>query len=169
MTETDLLSDLDIVRRACPDAIVAEEQSYGETTLVIRREDLVDVARLLHDEPSLAFTTLMDCCGLDNSGVGREPRFSVVYQLYSLPLNRSLRLMVWLCEGEEVPSLTSVWPGAGWYEREAFDMFGILFSGHPDLRRILMPEDFQGHPLRKDFPLGDSPVDHGLMPRSANP
>jgi NADH-quinone oxidoreductase subunit C len=166
MTETDLQSDLDIVRRAFPDAVVAEEHSYGETTLVIRREDLVDVARLLRDEPSLAFTTLMDCCGLDGSGLGREPRFAVVYQLYSLPRNRSLRLMVELGEGEEAPSLTGVWPGANWYEREAFDMFGIRFGGHPDLRRILMPDDFQGHPLRKDFPLGDVAVDHGVPPRT---
>lgn len=166
MTQTDLHSDLDILRRAYPEAIVAEDSYRGETTLVIRRENLVDVARLLRDEPALAFTMLIDCCGLDGLGLAHRPRLSVVYQLYSLSHNRCLRLMVGVEEGKEVPSVTGVWPGANWYEREAFDMFGIRFAGHPDLRRILMPVDYEGHPLRKDSPLGDVEVDHGVPPRS---
>lgn len=163
MAESNPITDA--VRRALPEAIVAEESFRGETTLVVRAGDLVQVAKLLRDDPELAFGMLKDCCGLDDLPLGRKPRFAVVYQLYSLAKNRSVRLMVRVAEGEPVPSLTGVWPGANWYEREAFDMYGIHFSGHPDLRRILLPDDFDGHPLRKDFPLGDEPVDHGLPGR----
>lgn len=163
MTETNIA---EAIRQAHPDAILEEQSFRDETTLVIRPEALVTVARLLRDDPRLAFTMLKDCCGVDYLSLGRQPRFALVYQLYSLPHNRSLRLMVGVAEGEAAPSLSSVWPGANWYEREVYDMFGIPFSGHPDLRRILMPDDFSGHPLRKDFPLGDTPIDHGVPPRA---
>ena len=156
----------EIIREAFPNAILQEESFRDETTLLLRREDLVAVARLLRDDPRLAFSMLKDCCGVDYLTLGRRPRFAIVYQLYSLSHNRSLRLMVGVDEGESVPSVTGVWPNANWYEREAYDMFGIPFADHPDLRRILMPDDFNGHPLRKDFPLGNEPVDHGLPPRS---
>ncbi|MDI7274694.1 MAG: NADH-quinone oxidoreductase subunit C [Anaerolineae bacterium] len=154
------------VREAFPNAIVREESFRDETTLVLRLADLVGVARLLRDDPRLAFSMLKDCSGVDYLPLGRQPRFAVAYHLYSLSHNRSVRLMVGVDEGEAVPSVSGVWPGASWYEREVYDMFGIRFDGHPDLRRILMPEDYTGHPLRKDFPLGDEPVDHGLPPRS---
>ncbi len=154
------------VRRAFPEAVLEEQTFRDEPTLVVRPQDLPAVARLLRDDPELAFGMLKDCCGLDGLGLGRQPRFAVVYQLYSLQHNRSLRLMVGADEGQAVPSVVPVWPGANWYEREVYDMFGIRFEGHPDLRRILNPEDLDGHPLRKDFPLGDVPVDHGVPPRS---
>jgi NADH-quinone oxidoreductase subunit C len=163
MTQSEIV---DAVRRAFPEAILEEQTFRDETTLVIRLVDLVGVARLLHDDPHLSYAILMDCCGLDRSQLGQQPRFAVVYQLYSLQHNRSLRLLVAAREGEAVPSLAGVWPGANWYEREVYDMFGIPFAGHPDLRRILMAEDFGGHPLRKDFSLGDTPVDHGVPPRA---
>ena len=156
----------EIIREAFPNATLQEESFRDETTLLLRREDLVAVARMLRDDPRLAFSMLKDCCGVDYLTLGRRPRFAIVYQLYSLSHNRSLRLMVGVDEGESVPSVTGVWPNANWYEREAYDMFGIPFADHPDLRRILMPDDFDGHPLRKDFPLGNEPVDHGLPPRS---
>ncbi len=156
----------EIIREAFPNAILQEECFRDETTLLLRHEDLVAVARLLRDDPRLAFSMLKDCCGVDYFTLGRRPRFAIVYQLYSLSHNRSLRLMVGVDEGETVPSVTGVWPNANWYEREVYDMFGIPFADHPDLRRILMPDDFDGHPLRKDFPLGNEPVDHGLPPRS---
>ena len=154
------------VRRAFPDAVIEEQTFRDEATLVVRVQDLVAVARFLRDDPALAFTMLKDCCGLDGLLLGQTPRFAVVYQLYSMKHNRSLRLMVRVGDGQRVPSVVPVWPGAAWYEREAYDMFGIPFEGHPDLRRILTPEGFEGHPLRKDFPLGDVPVDHGVPPRS---
>ncbi len=153
---------VEAVRHACPDAIIDEQRFRDETTLVVRPQDLLAVARLLRDDPALAFGMLKDCCGFDGQPLGQAPRFAVVYQLYSLKHNRSLRLMARVNEGEAVPSLVAVWPGANWYEREAYDMFGIPFDGHPDLRRILNPDGLEGHPLRKDFPLGDVPVDHGV-------
>ena len=164
MTQSNAI--VDALRRAFPEAILEEQNYRDETTLVLRPADLVAVARMLRDDPEMAFAMLVDCCGVDYLNLGQTPRFAVVYQLYSLVHNRSLRLMVRVAEGETVPSLTGVWPGANWYEREVYDMYGIAFAGHPDLRRILMPEEFEGHPLRKDFPLGDEPVDHGLPPRA---
>ncbi len=156
---------VEAIRQAFPGAILDEQDFRDEPTVVVHPGDLVSVARFLHDDPALAFNMLKDCCGVDYMPLGRQPRFAVVYQLYSLTHNRSLRLMVGVDEGGAVPTLTGVWPGANWYEREVYDMFGIGFAGHPDLRRILLPEDFKGHPLRKDFPLGDQPVDHGVPPR----
>ena len=153
---------VDAIRTAFPEAILDEQSFRGETTLVLDARHLLAVAQKLRDDPALAFAMLKDCCGVDYLALGRRPRFAVVYQLYSLVHNRSLRLVVGVEEGQAVPSLVGVWPGANWYEREVYDMFGVPFAGHPDLRRILMPEDHQGHPLRKDYPLGDQPVDHGL-------
>ena len=163
MTQSNIVES---IRRAFPEAILEEEIFCDETTLVIRLADLVGVAGLLRDDPDLAYAILMDCCGLDRSQLGQQPRFAVVYQLYSLQHNRSLRLLVPVAEDEAVPSLTGIWPGANWYEREVYDMFGVSFAGHPELRRILMPDDYEGHPLRKDFSLGDTPVDRGVPPRA---
>jgi len=157
---------VDAIRQAFPDAILHEEGFRGEVTLLVRPDALVDVARLLREDPACAFEMLKDCCGVDDLVRGLRPRFAVVYHLYSLRHNHSLRLMVRVEEGEAVPSLSGVWPGANWYEREVYDMFGVPFVGHPDLRRILMPEDYAGHPLRKDHPLGDEPLDYGLPPRA---
>ncbi len=124
----------------------------GETTLIIQPEDLVKAARLLRDV--YQFDMLIDETAVDY-WPQETPRFHVVYQLYSTETNSLLRLRVPL-NGHEpaVDSLVSVWPVANWHEREIWDMFGIRFNGHPDLRRILMPYDWQGHPLRKDYPLG---------------
>jgi NADH-quinone oxidoreductase subunit C len=165
MAESGLLTDLAVIRQAFPGAILEWQTFRGETTLQLCPGDLPGVARLLRDDPALAFTMLKDCCGLDRLELGGEPRFCVVYQLYSMTHNRSLRLVVAVPEGEAVPTVSGVWPGANWYEREVYDMFGVVFAGHPDMRRILMPDGYEGHPLRKDFALGDSPVDHGLAPR----
>lgn len=164
---TEPISAVEAVRAAFPDAILEEQSFRGETTLVLRAQDLVAVASFLRDDPAQLFTMLKDCCGLDGLGLGQTPRFAVVYQLYSLQHNRSLRLMVRVDEGQAVPSVVSVWPGANWYEREVYDMFGVPFEGHPDLRRILNPEDLEGHPLRKDFALGDVPVDFGMPVRGS--
>ncbi len=133
------------------ESILEVAEFRGELTIVVRREDIVSLCTFLRDEPELAFNFLSDLCGVDR--LGRQPRFDVNYHLYSLDKNHRLRLKVKVEEGESVPSVTSVWSTANWHEREVFDLFGIRFDNHPDLRRIVMPEDWEGHPLRKDFPL----------------
>jgi len=121
-------------------------------TAVVGRDSVVGVASFLRDEPDLAFARLSDLCGVDYAGLEHEPRLAVVYHLHSFQLMRYVRLRVPIDEDDAVvPSLCVVWPGANYFEREAFDMFGIRFDGHPDLKRILMPDDFEGYPLLKDF------------------
>ena len=143
-------------------AIMGARESAGQLTLEVQREHIVSVCTRLRDDPALAFAQLMDLCGVDYLDYGREapagpragPRFAVVYHLLSLKRNRRLRLRAWL--DDELPliaSVTGIWNSAAWYEREAFDLFGIVFEGHPDLRRILTDYGFVGHPFRKDFPL----------------
>jgi NADH-quinone oxidoreductase subunit C len=132
-------------------AVQEVSEAHGELTLVVRREQIVYICRFLKDDPALRYDMLMDVAGVDY--LGREPRFEVVYHLYSIPHNSRLRLKVQVPEHDlVVPSVTSVWSTANWHEREAFDMLGIQFWEHPDLRRIYMPDDYPGHPLRKDFP-----------------
>lgn len=132
------------------DRIAEAAIAYGELTLVVHRETIVDAVRLLHDDPAMRFVSIVDVCGADYPE--REERFDVVYHLLSPYRNQRLRLKVRTDDDTPVPSITPVFPGADWYEREAYDLFGILFLGHPDLRRILTDYGFDGHPLRKDFP-----------------
>ena len=135
------------------------DEALGELTLVVKASDLIGVATLLRDEPSLRFEELIDLCGVDYSGWGGSEvpplRFAVVAHLLSVSNNCRLRLRVFAAEDDfpVVDTLTGVWPNANWYEREAFDLFGIMFEGHDDLRRILTDYGFVGHPFRKDFPL----------------
>jgi NADH-quinone oxidoreductase subunit C len=141
------------------DRVVSLEESLGELTLVVKPADLVGVATVLRDAPSLRFEQLIDLCGVDylhyGNGSWGGQRFAVVSHLLSITHNRRLRLRVFPSDESfpGVDSLTSVWPNANWYEREAFDLYGIVFSGHDDLRRILTDYGFVGHPFRKDFPL----------------
>jgi NADH-quinone oxidoreductase subunit C len=128
----------------------------GETTLTVASASIRDIAKLCKDE--LGFDYLVDLSGVDN--FGEEPRFEIVYELYSMERGQHLRLKISVSEDElEVPTVSDIWATADWHEREAFDMFGIKFSGHPDLRRILMWEGYPFFPLRKDFPLGGKPSD----------
>ena len=130
----------------------------NETTVVVRPQDIQGVCRFLRDDPDLAFDFLSDVTGVDRLKLPESsPRFEVVYHLYSLPHKRRLRLKVRVGEGESVPTVTGVWETANWHEREVYDLFGVPFDGHPDLRRILMPDDWEGHPLRKDYPVEASP------------
>lgn len=123
----------------------------GETTVVVPRQHLLGAAELLADEPSLRFSFLSDLSAVDRFPL--EPRFEVNYHLLSIEKRLRLRLKVKLSTADPVVhSVTQIWPTANWHEREVFDMFGILFEAHPDLRRILMPDDWEGHPLRKDYP-----------------
>jgi NADH-quinone oxidoreductase subunit C len=123
----------------------------GDWTLIVERDRLLDVLRALRDDPGTAFDVCSDVTAVD--WPPRPARFDVVYCLYSTRDRRRVRLKVRAAEGETVPSITSLWPAANWLEREVFDMFGVRFEGHPDLRRILMPDEWQGHPQRKDYPL----------------
>ena len=123
----------------------------GETTVVVPRQHLLAAAEFLAGEPSLRFSFLSDLSAVDRFPI--EPRFEVNYHLLSIENRLRLRLKVKLSSGDPVVhSVTGVWPTANWHERENFDLFGIHFEGHPDLRRILMPDDWEGYPLRKDYP-----------------
>ncbi|MBP6950754.1 MAG: NADH-quinone oxidoreductase subunit C [Alphaproteobacteria bacterium] len=124
---------------------------YNELMVSVERPAIVRVLTYLRDSKGLQFAQLMDVCGVDY--LGREPRFDVVYHLLSLVHNQRLRLKVQVEEGMPVPSVVSVYSSANWWEREVFDLYGIPFEDHPDLRRILTDYGFEGHPLRKDFPL----------------
>jgi NADH-quinone oxidoreductase subunit C len=129
----------------------------GDATLVVERTALVDVLRYCRDEQPLAFDVLMDLTAVDNLKYpGREdgPRFEVVYHLYSLAHNHRVRVKTRVDEDDaQVPTAVDLWPIANWFEREVWDMFGVRFAGHPDPRRLLMYEEFVGHPLRKDYPI----------------
>jgi NADH-quinone oxidoreductase subunit C len=147
------------VKTAIADKIARLDEAVGELTLSVQAADLLDVAARLRDDPLLKFEQLMDLCGVDylQYGEGRHEglRYAVVYHLLSVSRNHRLRLKVF-ARDDEFPVLDSVvgiWPVANWFEREAFDLFGIMFTGHPDLRRILTDYGFIGHPFRKDFPL----------------
>jgi NADH-quinone oxidoreductase subunit C len=135
-----------------PEAVVATHAYRGDETVVLRREGLLEVCRFLKDDAAMDFKMPIDVCGVDYLGK-KTPRFEVVYHLFSPRKRHRIRLKVELEESDPVvPSVTSVWRGVDWFEREAWDMIGISFQGHPDLRRILMYEEFVGHPLRKDYP-----------------
>ena len=132
---------------------------HGGATLDVAAADWFEVARALRDEPEFRFEQMIDLCGVDYASYGDRPRegkrFAVVVHLLSVHYNWRVRLRTF-CPDDEFPvvaSLVEVWPGAGWFEREAFDLFGLVFEGHPDLRRILTDYGFVGHPFRKDFPL----------------
>ena len=132
-------------------AVLKSTIEYGELTITVVREEIVNVLKILHDEARCQFEILIDICGVD--WPQRENRFEVVYHLLSPRLNQRIRVKLETNEHDPVPSVISIFPAADWFEREAYDMYGILFSGHPDLRRILTDYGFQGYPLRKDFPL----------------
>lgn len=143
------------LREAFDGAVLETGEFRGQVWATVSREQVVEVCRFLRDEEDLAFDYLRDLCGMDNLGhAPYERRFQVVYQLYSLANRAGLRLKVDAPEEDPVvPSVTSVYEAADWQEREAYDMYGIRFEGHPDLRRLLMPEDYRYHPQRKDFPI----------------
>ena len=132
-------------------AVTGAKLAFGELTLEANAADIVAVLSFLRDDAQCRFVCFIDICGADYPE--REKRFDVVYHLLSPYKNHRIRVKVQADEDTTVPSVISVFPGANWYERETFDLYGVLFSGHPDLRRILTDYGFAGHPLRKDFPL----------------
>lgn len=142
-----------ILRESLGREILAVESFRGDTIVTVERTSIVAACRTLRDHKDLHFNLLVALTAVDYWPA--EPRFAVVYQLYSIARNASLRLRVNVPgESPQVPTVEEVYPNANWHEREVYDMFGILFTGHSDLRRILMPHDWVGHPLRKDHPLG---------------
>lgn len=147
MALADLAKDLE----ARAPGLRATRIAYGELTLIAAVDMVVELLTFLRDDPALEFQVLIDLCAADYPE--RAHRFEVVYHLLSMRRNLRLRVKIELEEETPAPSVVGVYPAADWYEREAFDMYGVLFSGHPDLRRILTDYGFQGYPLRKDFPL----------------
>ena len=146
------LKDLgDHIAASLGEAITDTAIAYGELTVIARADDVVRVVEFLRDDPRCRFVSFVDICGADYPG--RERRFDVVYHFLSPYLNHRIRLKVEADETTAVPSLVAVFPAANWFEREVYDLYGVLFSGHPDLRRILTDYGFEGHPLRKDFPM----------------
>jgi len=133
-------------------AVDAAKFDRDELTIVVKRPAIRQACTILRDDPTLQFNFLADITGVD--WYPNEPRFDVVYHLLSIPRHKRLRLKVRLAgDDPSVESITSVWPSANFFEREVYDLFGVRFSGHPNLRRIMMPEDWDGHPLRKDYPV----------------
>ncbi|MBI4746499.1 MAG: NADH-quinone oxidoreductase subunit C [Deltaproteobacteria bacterium] len=139
------------IKERFPDSFLDSYSFRDENTVIIKKEDLVAVCRYLKSDPELSFDFLSDLCGVDY--MGRETRFEVVYHLFSISKRHRIRLKAMVGEGEKISSVTGIWSTSDWHEREAFDMYGIIFEGHPNLTRILMPENWDGHPLRKDYPL----------------
>ena len=149
--QVDPLMDLgEHIAASLGSAVLAQGVAYGELTLTVERDSIVEVARFLRDDSRCRFISMIDVCGVDYPE--RDERFDVVYHLMSPHLNQRIRVKLSADDMHPVPSITSVFRGADWFEREAYDLYGMLFSGHPDLRRILTDYGFDGHPLRKDFP-----------------
>jgi NADH-quinone oxidoreductase subunit C len=148
-----LLDPRDAVQSAFPDAVIDIVEFRGEITLVVDPSRIPEIAAYCRDTAGLEYNFLSDVAGVDY--YPQEPRFGINYHLYSMIHNRSLRLKAYVPgDAPELPTVTPVYPAANWSEREVYDMFGVVFTGHPDLRRILMPEQWDGYPQRKDYPLG---------------
>ena len=148
MTATDIITALTPL---VPNASFEEVPSVDFATFYVPTDRLVETCSALRDADALRFTAIIEITAADY--IPRQPRFEVVYHLLSIPRRARVRLKVRVADGAAVPTVQGVWKGAGWLEREVWDMFGIVFDGHPDLRRLLMPEDWEGHPARKDYPV----------------
>ena len=143
---------IEVVKNKFPDLIISSHDQCGDQTVVVRKEGIATLAKFLKYDPELDFNMLMDLTAVDCLHLKWTPRFEVVYHFYSLTKNHRLRVKVPVEAVDEVESLTELWPAANWFEREVWDMFGIKFKNHPNLKRILMYEEFKGHALRKDYP-----------------
>jgi NADH-quinone oxidoreductase subunit C len=147
----------DRLRQHVADHLLSIDEEYGDLVVTVRREAIREVARFLRDDTALSCQFLENLCGVDY--LGRDPRFEMVYHVLSFTNRHRVCLKVGVPEDDPtVPSLTALWPTANWQEREAYDMFGIIFTDHPSLERILMPDDWEGHPQRKDVALREEEV-----------
>ena len=149
---------VDLLKQTLPDALLEVTYHAAQALVRVPPARLVEVMRFLRDHADLRFDYLSNLTGMH--WPKKERPLEVVYHLYSIPRRHRLTVKIDLAEGEAAPSVTGLWPTADWHEREAFDLFGIRFDGHPDLRRILMPDEWSGHPLRKEYPLEGNPGDH---------
>ncbi|MCE5313053.1 MAG: NADH-quinone oxidoreductase subunit C [Nitrospiraceae bacterium] len=141
------------IREMFPEEVREIREYNSQTSVIVKRDRIKDIIRYLHSDPLLNFDLLKDLCGVDYSGK-KETRFEVVYHLYSLEYRSLLRIRAEVPEDDcSIDSVVDIFAGANWPERECYDLLGVVFKGHPDLRRILLPEDWEGHPLRKDYPL----------------
>ncbi|HXX33609.1 MAG TPA: NADH-quinone oxidoreductase subunit C [Thermodesulfobacteriota bacterium] len=134
----------------------------NEVTVTVSKGEIFDICKFLHSDPDLQYRLLTDLCGLDF--FPQAPRFGIVYLLYSLKSNQRLRVKTRVGEKESIPSVESIWKVANWYEREVYDLLGITFDNHPDLRRIMLWDGYEGHPLRKDFPVEGPDFDKPFVP-----
>jgi NADH-quinone oxidoreductase subunit C len=139
------------IAAALPGVVMDQQVVHGELTIATSAADIIKVVTFLRDDESCQFVSFIDVTAID--WPARERRFDVVYHFLSPKLNRRIRVKIEIGETETVPSIISVFPGADWFERETYDLYGVLFTGHPDMRRLLTDYGFEGHPLRKDFPL----------------
>ena len=160
MVETDLA--VKKLKEKFPNSILEVTTFRGEVTVTVSKGEIFEICKFLHSDPDLQYHLLTDLCGLDF--FPQTPRFGVVYLLCSLKNNQRLRLKMRVGETESIPSVESIWKVANWYEREAYDLFGILFENHPDLRRILLWDGYEGHPLRKDYPAEGPDFDKPFVP-----
>ncbi|MBI5206924.1 MAG: NADH-quinone oxidoreductase subunit C [Candidatus Firestonebacteria bacterium] len=152
IAEIEQIPAYKLLKENFPDEILNVFYALSELTIIVKKDKIFDICLFLKNKPELLFDYLADLCGVDYNQ--ENPRFYVVYQLYSMKFNKYLRLKSPVDSKDmTIASVESIWKTANWHEREAYDMFGIKFSGHPFLRRILMDDDFEGYPLRKDFPL----------------
>ena len=150
---------VDKVKAQFPDAVLGVEDASGDAMITLEASALLDVCRFLRDEPDLKYDLLLFVTAVDRLDMGIEPRFATVYTLYSLSHRHRIMLRAPLAGNSSTcPSVTSIWPAANWHERETYDLMGIEFEGHPALCRIMLPDEWEGHPLRKDYPLGGEPV-----------
>ena len=160
MTETIIA--VDKLKEKFPNSILEVMTFRGEVTVTVSKGDIFEICKFLHSDPNLQFHLLTDLCGLDF--FPQAPRFGVVYLLCSLKNNQRLRVKTRVGETESIPSVESIWKVANWYEREAYDLFGIRFENHPDLRRILLWDGYEGYPLRKDYPTEGPDFDKPFVP-----
>jgi NADH-quinone oxidoreductase subunit C len=150
------LDPVDALKNAHPNLVQDTHQFRDETTIIVAPQDIVTTVRYLRDTPGLMYNYLSDISAVDYyPDYSRPGRFGICYHLYSMLYSRRIRIKVYAQEDEPVvPTVTNVWQAANWLEREIYDMMGIVFAEHPDLRRVLMPDDWNGHPHRRDYPLG---------------
>lgn len=149
--------------------IVVGKRFRGQDFLTVRKGRIVEILTVMRDNPDLEYRLVSDILGVDLYGFDRDPRYEVIYSLYSIKTYRRIVIKAQVEEDDAtIDTAVGVWPAANWPEREIFDLFGIVFNGHPDLRRIMMPDDWIGHPLRKDFPLGGEEVEFSHNVRNQN-
>jgi NADH-quinone oxidoreductase subunit C len=159
---TDIHLGLKKLKEKFPSSILEEKTFRGEVTVTVPGGRILEICQFLHSDPDLRYHFLTDLCGLDL--FPEAPRFGVAYLLYSMKNNERLRVKTRIAEGESIASVESVWKAANWLEREVYDLFGIRFENHPDLRRILLWEGYEGHPMRKDYPVEGPDFDKPFVP-----